>query len=712
MHKKITALLLSALILSSSAWVSASADAEVPNTAGQTEQTVNYPEINLIQSRTDGVKISWTEYPSAKAYRIFKFDGQMWRSIGVSTQLSFIYRDVKHGDKFTYTVRATDENGAFISGYNNQGYTHTYSLVPEIKKISNTQTGVEISWDKCKNVDKYAVYVLDGKWKSVGTTTQTTLTYDKLKDGKTYTLTLRGLKKDGSFASAYNKDGWKQTFISPVTLKSAENNSDGVILKWSTKSTIEKYRIYRKAGNGSWARLADAAGGLYTDKNVSSGTKYSYMLRGINAAATRFTAYYSNTKTVSYVKAPKITSFENTNGSVNINWSGSKGASKYRVFYKDGSTYRKLGDTSSTSFADKSVKNLQTKIYTVRCLDGKSNFISGFYSKGFSNIYYAPPVVSSVTKAAAGNNISWKAVSGITSYRLYRRAFGAGWSKLTDTPQTSYNDTDAKADTVYTYTMKLFKNGKAVSGHTNDTLYYRNGNPADGKITINGVAYTFSKGKIRQGFVTINGGKYYYNSQGVLQKNGIVGNSKDGYYYADKNGKVNTGYRGAVTSGGADWIVFGGKATKVTTETNRTMFRALKLASKITNSGMTKAQKLRACYVHIRDGYVEYNTRVPDYTGMDWPVVYANDIFVRKGGDCLSCAAAFAYLAKAVGYDNVYGCHSGGHGWAEVDGKIYDPEWERHTAGSFYGRGYGECTNPAYAAAIAPGYAWMHIKIK
>ena len=713
MYKKLIAALLSASVLASGFCLTGFAqEAPAQDNTLVEQEAKNYPEVNLLQNRTDGVKIGWTRFDGAKAYRVFSFDGAKWRSIGVSNCLSFVHKDVKHGQTLTYTVRATDENGRFISDYNKEGYKHTYSLVPEITGMTNTATGVEISWKKCKNVAKYRVFVLDGSWKSVGVTASDSLVCDKLKDGKEYTFTLRGLNSDSSFASAYKADGWKHTFNSPVTLSSADNSADGVALKWKTKASIEKYRIYRKAGNGSWAKLADVTSGSYTDKNVSSGTKYSYKLRGINSAATRFTAYYSNVKTVNYVKAPKISSFENNSGSVKISWDGSKGAAKYCVFYLNGNSWKKLGETASTSFTDKSVGNLQTKCYTVRCLDKNSNFISGFYKDGFENTYYAPPKITSVSRSGSNNIVRWNAVSGITSYRLYRRTLNSSWSRLGDTSATSYTDTSAKSGSVYTYTLRLFKNGKSVSGYLNDTLYYYTGSLADGKISINGVSYTFSNGKIRQGFVTINGGKYYYNDQGILQKNGIVGNSKDGYYYADKNGRVDTSYRGAVTSGGYDWIVFSGKATKVTTEANRTMFRAMKLAAKITTSSMSKSEKLRKCYVHIRDSYVEYNTRVPDYTGMDWPVVYANDIFVRKGGDCLSCGAAFAYLAKAVGYDNAYGCHSGGHGWAEVDGKIYDPEWERHSAGSYYGLNYNECTNPNYRAAIAPGYAWMHVKIQ
>ena len=52
----------------------------------------------------------------------------------------------------------------------------------------------------------------------------------------------------------------------------------------------------------------------------------------------------------------------------------------------------------------------------------------------------------------------------------------------------------------------------------------------------------------------------------------------------------------------------------------------------------------------------------------------SEDVYKRQG-DCVSYAAAFAYLANAVGMKKVYVICSGGHGWAEIGGKVYDPDW-------------------------------------
>ncbi len=137
-----------------------------------------------------------------------------------------------------------------------------------------------------------------------------------------------------------------------------------------------------------------------------------------------------------------------------------------------------------------------------------------------------------------------------------------------------------------------------------------------------------------------------------------------------------------------------GWATEVKTEHEKTLVRAMQLVDKVTNNSMTKEQKLRACYVYIRDSYPEYNPRIPHFAGQGWHITYANDIFVgkdgRKGGNCISVGAAFAYMAKAIGYENVYAVNGTGHGWAEVDNKVYDAEWERHHKGSYYAVNYND----------------------
>ena len=55
-------------------------------------------------------------------------------------------------------------------------------------------------------------------------------------------------------------------------------------------------------------------------------------------------------------------------------------------------------------------------------------------------------------------------------------------------------------------------------------------------------------------------------------------------------------------------------------------------------------------------------------------------------------ASAFAYLAKALGYKNVYICADGSrrddnsHAWTEINGRVYDPLFAEAKS---YSRNYG-----------------------
>jgi len=184
-----------------------------------------------------------------------------------------------------------------------------------------------------------------------------------------------------------------------------------------------------------------------------------------------------------------------------------------------------------------------------------------------------------------------------------------------------------------------------------------------------------------------------------------------------RNGRIDRGCRDALSIDGSDWLVSEGRAEKVTTEEQRTCFRALRLVNDLTDESMTMEEKLRVCFDHLKTSYREYNPRIPNLQEPGWQIIYANDILAGDGGNCLSFAAAFAYLARAIGYEEVYACNSGNHGWAEVEGLIYDPEWSRHSGGyDYYGIEYSSGAGRSYERGLAgsdwPGRRdWVRVKL-
>ncbi len=215
-----------------------------------------------------------------------------------------------------------------------------------------------------------------------------------------------------------------------------------------------------------------------------------------------------------------------------------------------------------------------------------------------------------------------------------------------------------------------------------------------------------------QGLVTHGDKSYYYDADGNLAKDGIVGSEADGYYYAGADGAIDGNYSDGINAGGTDYYVICGKATPVKSDEDKVIFAAAQAVAKCTSPGMSKEQKLQKAFDYIKTNYNEGVRRPEPYYGMDWPVLYASDLLIDGKGDCYSYGAGFAYMAKAIGCDEVYACNSGGHGWAEVNNLVYDPEWSMHHEDFTYcGLSYDEETDVPYRSGLGGGAEWKHIKL-
>lgn len=607
------------------------------------------PVISSLQNVFGGVTVKWSKNSAINSYRIYrKTKNTGWKRIGNSDNGSFTDTTAESGISYTYTLRALDAENNFVSYYND-GKSVTYVKTPTINKIENTATGSKISWGKCNGASKYRVYYLQNRsWKALGNTTATSFTHDKLKSETKYTYTVRCLDRKGNFASGYDKNGTSNIFLNPPTISSLANINGGVEIKWNTLKDADSYRVYRKTKNTSWTRIGNAESNTFKDTNVKSGTAYTYTIRCIDKDG-NFASYFNNGKSITFVKTPSIVKVENTAVGSKISWEKCNGAAKYKVYCLDSNKgWKALGTTASTSYTHDKLVDGTTYTYTVRCLDSKGNFASGYDKDGTSNTFIAPPAISKVSKAENGNLVEWNSVPEVAGYRLYRKTVNTSWSKLADvTEGTSYVDTSAKKDNVYSYTLRcLDKNGNLISSYISNTKYYHNGVLADGKITVNGQTYNFAKGLFRSGYQKINGKRYYYNSKGVVVKNTIVGSKREGWYYADKNG-----------------VCCESEEMRLAAEYMMTYCK-----------GDTLDEKMKSGFLYMAKNFPYNRTYDHPKKASDLPAL-AIDLFKNKKGNCFRYAAAFACTARIAGYrsrvviGDVLGSH---HGWTEV---LVNGEW-------------------------------------
>ena len=155
-----------------------------------------------------------------------------------------------------------------------------------------------------------------------------------------------------------------------------------------------------------------------------------------------------------------------------LTWNAVPGATSYKVYRatsKSG-TYSLLGTVTATSYTNNGAKEGTTYYYKVKAANGAgesaySNVVSG---KVVVTPKPAAPVVKIGHSAASGKpQLTWNAVSGATSYKVYRATSQNGtYSLLGTVTATSYTNTGAKAGTTYYYKVKAV-NSAGESAYSN-----------------------------------------------------------------------------------------------------------------------------------------------------------------------------------------------------------------------------------------------------
>ena len=427
------------------------------------------PSISSLTNTTNGIMLSWNKIEGAYGYRVYQKTSSGWSKLKDTTATSFTDSTVNANQTKTYTIRCINKNGKTISGYNSKGWSKKYTPVaPTISKLENTTGGTKLTWNKITGVYGYRVYQKTSSgWSKLKDTTATNFTDSTVNANQTKTYTIRCINKNGKTISGYNSKGWskKYTPVAP-TISKLENTTGGIKLSWNKITGVYGYRVYTKIPSG-WKKLKDTTATNLTDSAVSANQTKTYTIRCIDKKGKTVSGFYSKGWSKKYTPvAPTISKLDNTSGGIKLSWNKVTGVYGYRVYQKTSTGWKRIKDTTATSYTDSAVSANQTKTYTIRCIDKKGKTVSGFYSKGWSKKYTAAtPKITKLTNRSKGVSVTWNKIAGVYGYRLYRKYDGGSWTKVKDTTSTSFTDSGAKKGKKVTYTVRCIdRKGKTVSG--------------------------------------------------------------------------------------------------------------------------------------------------------------------------------------------------------------------------------------------------------
>ena len=227
------------------------------------------------------------------------------------------------------------------------------------------------------------------------------------------------------------------------------DSTSAVSIFWPLMEYGDGYEVYRNGKKIATVKGTSTAG--YTDKKVKAGTTYSYKIRMFKYAPSqknpdkKVKLYGSFSKTKKVTVSAGTVQWKTDNcsvlgGKISLSWTSQKGVSGYQVVRatsEDGN-YKRIADTTKTSFTDSDTASGQAYYYKVRAyVTKKGKNYYGAYSTPLSR-----QALIQLTGSVSGGQLalSWSKWSGAEKYQIYFAPAGDdNFDKLKTVDAASYS---------------------------------------------------------------------------------------------------------------------------------------------------------------------------------------------------------------------------------------------------------------------------------
>ena len=444
----------------------------------KSSEEASKPVITAANAYDCSVDLEWTAVSGAEKYAVYYTVGGKWYNAGTTTELSMTVTGLTGAIKYGFAVKAYVNNAWTGIASADIVYAIPTSMmdkagITSIQLIANGT--LRIGWSPISGAEKYAFYyIVDGKWHTVGTTTERNIVVTNLKDNVKYGFAIKGCI-NGLWTEIRNSDivYYTPDFSKPYIIK-AEPQDGKVALNWISVDGATQYAVYYTVG-GKWynAGTTTALGKYVT--GLTGGTKYGFAVKAyVNGTWTGITS--SNivyaTPTGEAAK-PKITKAQGQDGKVALNWTAVDGATNYAVYTYLNGKWSVAGYRTATGMYVTGLTNGTRYGFAVKA------YVNGAWTGiTSSDIVYATPVGSAavkpiITKAQGQDGrvaLNWTAVDGATNYAVYTYLNGK-WSVAGYRTATGMYVTGLTNGTRYGFAVKAYVNGAWTSITSSDIVY-------------------------------------------------------------------------------------------------------------------------------------------------------------------------------------------------------------------------------------------------
>ena len=326
----------------------------------------------------------------------------------------------------------------------------------------------------------------------------------------------------------------------PVVRIGNSATSGKPVLTWNAVYGATSYRIYRSTSKGSgYSLLGTTTATSYTNTGAKAGTTYYYRVKACNDAGL---SPYSNivsgqVKTVTPKPAAPVVKIGNSasSGKPMLTWNAVSGATSYKVYRatSQNGTYSLLGTVTATSYTNTGAKAGTTYYYKVKAVNSAGE-------SAYSNVVSGRATVTTLTMGHSSTSgkpqLTWKAVSGAASYKVYRATTKNGaYSVINTTKALTYTNVGAALGTTYYYKVEaLNASGKSLGFSA----------VVEGKVApVLAVGYSSVSGKPQLTWKAVPGATEYQVYRSTQQNSGYSKiNTTTATSYVNTGAKAGTTY--------------------------------------------------------------------------------------------------------------------------------------------------------------------------
>ncbi|SPF46016.1 Cell wall-binding protein [Candidatus Desulfosporosinus infrequens] len=446
------------------------------------------------------INLTWDSISGATSYYLYMATSYYgtYSNIAVTTSPSYANTGLSTNGTYYYKVQAFNNVG--LSGFSAVAYATTTNFsygIPSIPtNLTATPAGagqINLTWDSISGATSYYLYMSTsyyGTYSNIAVLTSTSYANTGLSTNGTYYYKVQAFDSAGlsgfsaiAYATATNTNTSYSVPLSPTNLTATAASPNQINLTWDAMSGATTYYLYMASSYyGNYSNIAVLTSPSYAHTGLSTNVTYYYKVQASNSAGlSGFSAIADAMTTNTSYSVPSIptnlTATTASSSQINLTWDAISGATSYYLYMASSynGTYSNIAVLTSPSYAHTGLSTNSTYYYEVQAVNsaGSSGFsaiASATTSNTADNILSTPTNLTATAAGSSQINLTWDAISGATSYNIYRATSSSGtFANIVAVTTAGYVDTALSSGTTYYYEVQAV-NSAGTSSYSSEAF--------------------------------------------------------------------------------------------------------------------------------------------------------------------------------------------------------------------------------------------------